>query len=199
MRLSPFRPAVHRGFRLESGRIYLRSLKQGDWREWAKLRDDSRDFLVPWEPTWPYDALTRSAFRRRVRAYDREWQQGSGYSFLVLRHEDEALLGGVTLSNLRRGVAQTASLGYWIGGRYARQGFMTEALSGVLDFSFGDLGLHRVEAACLPTNVASRGLLVRMGFREEGYARKFLRINGQWQDHVLFAILREEWRKKSKI
>ena len=106
------------------------------------------------------------------------------------------LLGGVTLSNLRRGVAQTASLGYWIGGRYARQGFMTEALSGVLEFSFGELGLHRVEAACLPTNIASRGLLLRMGFREEGYARKFLRINGQWQDHVLFAILREEWRKK---
>lgn len=198
MRLSPFRPAAHRGFQLDSGRVRLRSLRQSDWQEWAALREESRDFLVPWEPTWPFDALTRSAFRRRVRAYDREWQQAIGYSFLVARCQDEVLLGGVTLSNLRRGVAQTASLGYWIGERYAQQGYMTEALAGMLEFSFEDLGLHRLEAACLPSNVASKALLARKGFREEGYARQYLRINGQWQDHVLFAILREEWLQLSR-
>jgi ribosomal-protein-alanine N-acetyltransferase len=195
MRLSPFRPAAHRGFEIDAGRVQLRPLKQGDWQEWADLRETSRDFLVPWEPTWPFEALTRSAFRRRVRAYDREWQQGTGYSFLVVRREDGALLGGVTLSNLRRGVSQTANLGYWIGERHARQGYMAEALGGMLDFAFDDLGLHRVEAACLPSNVASKALLARHGFREEGYARQYLRINGQWQDHVLFAMLREEWLK----
>ncbi len=193
MRLSPFRPSAHRGFQLDSGRVRLRPLKQSDWQQWAALREESRDFLVPWEPTWPFDALTRSAFRRRVRAYDREWQQATGYSFLITRCHDDVLLGGATLSNLRRGVAQTASLGYWIGECYAQQGYMTEALAGMLEFAFEDLGLHRVEAACLPSNMASKALLARKGFREEGYARQYLRINGQWQDHVLFAILREEW------
>jgi len=193
VRLSPLRPVLHRGLRIESGRVFLRPLRQGDWRDWAALRETSREFLVPWEPTWPHDALSRSAFRRRVRAYDREWQQGTGYSLMVVRREDDALLGGVTLSNLRRGVAQCGSLGYWIGACYARQGYMTEGLGGMLTFCFENLALHRVEAACLPSNEASKGLLARMAFHEEGYARKYLRINGKWQDHILFALLREEW------
>ncbi len=198
MRLTAFRPASHRGFRLNSGRVYLRPPQQGDWRAWSELREESREFLAAWEPTWPHDALTRSAFRRRVRAYDREWQQGSGYSFLVLLRQDDSVLGGITLTNLRRGVAQSISLGYWIGSRHARQGYMTEALQAALEFCFGDLGLHRVEAACLSNNQASTRLLTRSGFREEGYARQFLRINGRWQDHMLFAILRDDWRKASK-
>lgn len=198
MRLTSLRPSGHRGFRLNSGRVYLRAPQQGDWRLWSELREESRDFLIPWEPSWPHDALTRGAFRRRVRAYDREWQQGTGYSFLVMRREDDDLLGGVTLTNLRRGVAQCISLGYWVGGRHARQGYMSEALQAALEFSFEDLGLHRVEAACLPNNAASKGLLIKSGFREEGYARQFLRINGRWQDHVLFAILREDWTKRAK-
>jgi ribosomal-protein-alanine N-acetyltransferase len=185
---------LHRGFLIESGRVYLRPLRQGDWRDWAALREGSRDFLVPWEPTWSHDALGRGAFRRRVRAYDREWQKGTGYSLMLVRRDDEALLGGITLTNLRRGVAQCASLGYWIGARYARQGYMTEGIGGVLTFCFEDLGLHRVEAACLPTNVASKA---RRGFREEGYAREYLRINGKWQDHLLFAMLRDEWAKRA--
>ena len=198
MRLTALRPASHRGFRLNSGRIYLRPPQQGDWRAWSELREESREFLTAWEPTWPHDALTRTAFRRRVRAYDREWQQGTGYSFLVLLRQDDGVLGGITLTNLRRGVAQSISLGYWIGGRHARQGYMTEALLAALEFCFEDLGLHRVEAACLPNNQASKGLLIKSGFCEEGYARQFLRINGRWQDHVLFAILRDDWRKASR-
>jgi ribosomal-protein-alanine N-acetyltransferase len=183
----------HKGLRVESGRVFLRPLRQTDWREWAALREDSREFLVPWEPAWPHDALSRTAFRRRVRAYDREWQQGTGYSLMVVRRDDDILLGGLTLSNLRRGVAQCGSLGYWIGARYARQGYMTEGLAGMLTFCFEDLGLHRLEAACLPSNAASKRLLACMAFHEEGYARKYLRINGKWQDHVLFALLREDW------
>ena len=199
MRLTALRLAGHRSFRLNGGRVYLRPPQQGDWRDWSELREESREFLTAWEPTWPHDALTRSAFRRRVRAYDREWQQSTGYSFLVLRRQDDTVLGGITLTNLRRGVAQSISLGYWIGSRHARQGYMTEGLRAALEFCFDDLGLHRVEAACLPNNQASKGLLIRSGFREEGYARQFLRINGRWQDHVLFAILRDDWRKASKI
>ena len=193
MRLSSLGPALHRGFRIESGRIFLRPLRQSDWRDWAALREASREFLVPWEPTWSHDALGRGAFRRRMRAYDREWQQGTGYSLMLFRRDDEALLGGMTLTNLRRGVAQCASLGYWIGAPHARQGYMTEGIAGMLAFCFDDLGLHRIEAACLPSNAASKALLTRAGFREEGHARQYLRINGTWQDHLLFAILRDEW------
>ena len=91
-------------------------------------------------------------------------------------------------------MAETASLGYWVGEPYARRGYMTAALPLVLDFSFERLRLHRVEAACLPTNVPSRALLLRIGFTEEGYARRYLLIDGKWQDHLLFAILREDWR-----
>ena len=103
-------------------------------------------------------------------------------------------MGGVTLSNVRRGVAQAASVGYWIGERFARQGYMTEAVLAVVEFAFEELGLHRVEAACLPENDASRSLLLKVGFRQEGYARQYLRINGKWQDHLLFEMLRDDPR-----
>jgi ribosomal-protein-alanine N-acetyltransferase len=112
----------------------------------------------------------------------------------MFRAEDDALLGGVTLSNVRRGVAQCASLGYWVGECFARQGFMTDGLTAVLDFAFDRLALHRIEAACLPDNEASQALLRKIGFTEEGYSRQYLRINGRWQDHRLFAVLQDDPR-----
>lgn len=190
----PFRSSAMRGPRLKCGRVYLRPGRQNDWRAWATLRAESRDFLVPWEPSWSGDSLSRAAFRRRLRSHEAEWHRGTGYSFLLFRRDDDALLGGVTLSNVRRGVAQTASLGYWVGERYARQGYMTEALSAVLDFAFERLALHRIEAACLPANQASQALLRKIGFQEEGFSRQYLRINGRWQDHRLFAVLQSDSR-----
>jgi len=176
--------------------VYLRPPRYSDWRSWAALREQSRSFLVPWEPTWPADALSRAAFRRRQRLIALEWHEDSGYSFLIFRRADHKLLGGVTLSNVRRGIAQTASLGYWIGGPFAHQGYMTAALQCLLPFAFDRLGLHRIEAACLPHNEASRRLLEKIGFKQEGLARGYLRINGTWQDHVLYALLRDDpWRK----
>ena len=180
--------------RLEGPRVYLCPPRMGDWKAWALLREESREFLVPWEPTWPHDALTRQAFRRRLKAYNHEWRQGTGFSFLVYRLNDSGLMGGVTLSNVRRGVAQAASMGYWIGERFARQGYMTEAVLAVVEFAFEELGLHRIEAACLPHNDPSRSLLLKVGFRQEGYARQYLRINGKWQDHLLFELLRDDPR-----
>ncbi len=188
-----FRGGQDRGLRLRRGRVYLRYPVQRDWRAWSELRADSQAFLAPWEPTWAHDALSRGAFRRRLKAYRSEMRQGVTYSFLIFRAADDALLGGITLSNLRRGVAQAATLGYWIGAAHARQGYVTEALGAVLEYAFQHLGLHRVEAACLLGNEASRRLLLRCGFQDEGYAREYLRINGSWQDHQLFAILRGEF------
>jgi ribosomal-protein-alanine N-acetyltransferase len=181
--------------RLAGDTVVLRPPERGDWQDWANLRSESRAFLTPWEPSWPLDALTRSAFRRRVARYAVDWRTDQGYSFFIFRLVGGQLVGGIGLSNIRRGVAETGSLGYWIGERYARRGHMMAALALVLDFAFERLRLHRVEAACLPDNEPSRGLLAKTGFREEGYARKYLCIDGKWQDHVLFAMLREEWRR----
>jgi ribosomal-protein-alanine N-acetyltransferase len=179
-------------FRLVGERVYLRAPDRFDYEAWAGLRARSRGFLTPWEPIWPADALSRASFRARVVRYAEDWRTDQAYNFFVFSHED-VLLGGIGLSNVRRGVAETASLGYWIGEPHARQGYMSAALPLVLDFAFGRLHLHRVEAACLPSNVPSRALLARIGFRQEGLARQYLCIQGQWQDHVLFAILRGDW------
>lgn len=187
---------IPHGARLLGPRVSLQPPRYSDWRAWADLRARSRAFLVPWEPAWAPDALSRAAYRRRLRHIALEWRDDIGYSFLIFRREDDVLLGGVTLSNIRRGVAQTASLGYWIGQPYARQGFMSEALRCLLPFAFDRLALHRIEAACLPHNQASRGLLTKIGFREEGYARQYLKIDGIWQDHVLYALLSDDPRPK---
>jgi ribosomal-protein-alanine N-acetyltransferase len=177
---------------LRGPRVYLRPPGRVDYRAWIQLRADSRDFLTPWEPAWPDDALTRACYRRRLRRAAIDWHEDSGYAFHILHRRDDLLLGGIGLNNVRRGVAQSASVGYWIGADHARQGYMTEALKATLEFAFDHLGLHRIEAACLPSNAASRRLLAKLGFREEGLARRFLRINNAWEDHVLFGILRED-------
>lgn len=192
MRLPPFRDGFLRHLRLDGERIFLRPMRAKDWRSWSRLRLSSRDFLVPWEPTWPADALTRHAYRRRVRAQIAESRQGLGYTLHIFRHQDHALLGAITLGQIRRGVALTATLGYWIGEPYARQGYMGEAMEMIMRFAFRELGLHRLEAACLPSNEASQALLKRLGFREEGVARGYLRIAGEWRDHLLFARLSED-------
>lgn len=180
--------------RLDGAHCYVRPPLPRDWRDWADLRADSRAFLTPWEPTWPADALTRTSFTRRLRRQAQEWRDDEGYSFLAFDRQSDVLVGGLGLSNVRRGVAQTATLGYWVGQPHTRRGYISAATRLVLDFAFGQLGLHRVEAACLPTNEASRGLLEKVGFTHEGYARGYLRIDGTWRDHVLYAMLREEWR-----
>ena len=179
--------------RLEGERVFVRPPVERDWPDYAELRAASRRFLEPWEPTWPSDALMRDAFVRRLRRYANDWRDDLAYNFLLFHKDGEELLGGISLSNVRRGVAQAGSLGYWIGEPYARRGHMTEGLRVLLDFAFHQLGLHRVEAACLPANEASQRLLMRCGFRQEGYAHKFLKIRGEWQDHLLFALLAEQF------
>jgi [ribosomal protein S5]-alanine N-acetyltransferase len=171
--------------------VTLRTPQMTDYAEWAALRETSRDFLVPWEPTWPADDLTRSAFRRRIRRYAEDLRMDQGYAFLILRSSDNVLVGGLTLANIRRGVAQAASLGYWMGLPFVRKGYMTAAVHTVIPFAFGTLRLHRLEAACIPTNVGSIRLLESTGFVREGYAREYLCINGTWQDHLLYARMKD--------
>ncbi|MBI1868696.1 MAG: GNAT family N-acetyltransferase [Methylocystis sp.] len=169
--------------------VYLRGADMRDFPAWVDLRERSRAFLTPWEPTWPLDDLTRASFRYRVRRHAEEMSRDEAYSFLVFREGDDALLGGLTLGHVRRGVSQSATLGYWMGEPFAGKGYMSRAVRGALEYAFATQRLHRIEAACLPTNVASLRLLERNGFKREGYARAYLNINGQWRDHLLFALL----------
>jgi ribosomal-protein-alanine N-acetyltransferase len=177
---------------LDGDGVTLRLPQMHDFEEWAELRAASRDFLVPWEPTWPADDLTRGAFRRRLKRYAEDWRADQSYAFFVFRKQDNVLVGGLTLASIRRGVAQSGSIGYWMGAPFVRCGHMTAAVKTVLPFAFGTLRLHRVEAACIPTNVPSIRLLERCGFAREGYARQYLCINGIWQDHLLFARLKDD-------
>jgi [ribosomal protein S5]-alanine N-acetyltransferase len=172
--------------------VYLRYPRIADFPLWARLRSESRQFLTPWEPVWADDELTKGAFRRRIKRYNKETRQDAAYVFFVLRKDDDALMGGCTLSNVRRGVTQCCTLGYWIGERFARHGHMTDAVKALVPFVFRTLGLHRIEAACLTQNEASRNLLSRCGFHQEGVARRYLLINGVWADHLLFALLEDE-------
>ena len=170
--------------------VILRAPQNSDFAEWAALREASREFLTPWEPTWPADDLTRASFRRRIKRYFEDQRSDLAYPFFIFRKSDNGLIGGLTLSNIRRGCAQAGCLGYWMGAAHARQGHMTAAVAAVLPFAFGALRLHRVEAACIPANIASIRLLDKTGFRREGFARLYLCIDGLWQDHLLFARLR---------
>jgi len=227
----------------------LRSGYPTDWEEWHKVRSVSRDFLVPWESTWPADALTYDYFCGTLRRHWREWREGKGYTFFILRKgievsettafgiqhsafkniiqpegqtldhpsleggskaqsafgeglkqspenpqplTSDVLIGGIALNDVRRGMAQKGTLGYWIGEPYARQGYMSEAVGLVCSFAFETLKLHRLEAGCLPRNEASRRLLARLGFMQEGFARAYLRINGKWEDHILWGMVKRE-------
>ncbi|WP_237154566.1 GNAT family N-acetyltransferase [Oryzibacter oryziterrae] len=176
---------------LTGQRIYLRLPVAADYPAWADERTDSAAFLQPWEPTWPADDLTRAAFKRRVKRCLRELRERKGHAFFLFRRDDDALLGGITLSNVRYGVSQCASMGYWMARRHAGQGYMSEAVRLVLGYAYDDLQLHRVEAASRPENTRSIHLLEKAGFVREGYARSYLLIDGKWQDHVLFARLKD--------
>ena len=174
--------------------VLLRAPQMADHAEWSALRAASRDFLTPWEPTWPADDLTRAAFRRRIRRYAEDQRSDLAYPFFIFRKSDSVLVGGLTLANIRRGVAQAGSLGYWVGAPYIRRGYMTAAVRALIPVAFDLLRLHRLEAACIPTNLASIRLLEKTGFRREGYARSYLCINGIWQDHLLYAKLQSDPR-----
>lgn len=187
-------PLMDAGPLLKGPRVWLRPPQMGDYAEWSHLRGISQKFLRPWEPEWCDDELSRAAYRRRMRHYQRDMRDGAGYAFFLFRNDDNKLVGGVTLSNARRGVSHSISVGYWTGEPYAGQGYMSAAVRLLTPFVFDSLGFHRLEAACLPSNMASRNLLENCGFQYEGVARKYLKINGMWQDHLLYAVIEDDLR-----
>lgn len=173
---------------LTGKRIVLRRPQPGDHAAWSTLRQKSRDFLVPWEPSWAPDEFDRSVWRLRMRRYDEDYRAGTAIAFFIFELQGR-LVGGITLGGIRYGVSQSAHIGYWIGEKYAGRGFMPEAIDLVTAYSFQKLGLHRIEAACIPDNHRSIRVLEKAGFSREGLLRSYLRINGAWRDHLLYALL----------
>ena len=180
---------------LGSAGLVLRRPALAHYEAWAGLRQLSRDHLTPYEPEWISDEFCRSSFRRRIRRYQSEMRDGLSHAFFIFRASDDALVGSITLSNIRRGVTQSGMVGYWIGAPYTRRGYATAALRALCGFGLKELGLHRLEAASMPANVGSVAVLGNAGFVREGLARRYLKINGTWEDHVLFALLAEDWAR----
>ncbi len=191
--------ARRRQIRLVTERLVLRPPRHSDFRPWADLRQGSREFLKPWEPIWSHEHLTRKSFSDRVYQAQRSITDGDAVPLLLIRRHDDVLLGAVTLDNIRRGAAQSGTLGYWIGDPFARRGFMHEAIDAVVHYAFAMLDISRIEAACLPENVASRRVLEKSGFKYEGVAQSYLQINGRWRNHVLYANLRPDRRGRTQV
>lgn len=187
-----------RSIRLESERILLRLPTHSDYAAWSALRDESREFLTPWEPVWAADHLTRKSFTNRVYWAQRSSRQDNALPFFI-QHRDGHLLGAITLNHIRRGPAQMGVIGYWIGQPHARNGYMREAINVLVHHAFTALDLSRIEAACLPENAASRGVLEKCGFKYEGVAQSYLQINGRWRNHVLYANLRSDRRGRTEV
>tara|TARA_R110002020_G_scaffold110627_6_gene255510 strand:+ start:4969 stop:5592 length:624 start_codon:yes stop_codon:yes gene_type:complete len=188
-----FRSRALEEFRLEGERTYLRHPVVGDHAEWAKLRAASREFLEPWEPRWPEDDLTRPAFRYRIRRYEADREAGVALPLFVCHKSTGRLVGGVTLGAIRRGAAECCALGYWMGEQHAGKGLMADALKALIPHVFDRMRLHRIEAACIPDNQRSQRLLEKVGFQREGYLRGYLKINGAWRDHLLYALVADDW------
>ena len=185
--------------RIDTERLVLRLPLHSDYRAWAALRGESASFLQHWEPTWAEDHLARKAFTNRVFWAERSYKSDAALALFLIRREDQALLGALTLDNIRRGPSQAGTIGYWIGARYARQGYMKEAIAGMVHHAFSRMDLSRIEAACLPENVASRGALEKAGFKYEGVAQSYLQINGRWRNHVLYSALRHDRRGPTTV
>lgn len=183
---------------LSSHRLLLRMPQASDYRAWQKLRAESRDFLQPWEPKWRPDELSGSAFRARLNRYEEEYEAGQAIALFLFGQEEEELLGGITIGLIRRGVAQSCMIGYWMGERHAGKGYMSHALELVIPYIFGPLELHRIEAACIADNRRSIHLLEKAGFQNEGILRGYLKIDGQWRDHLMFSLLATDMNRIQK-
>ena len=186
-----------RKLRIETERMTLRPPTHSDFRAWTTVRAGSAEHLTPWEPSWAQDHLTRKAFTNRVYWAQRSVASGTAVPLFLFRRTDDVLLGAITLDNIRRGPSQAGTLGYWTGASHARQGYMREAILALVHYTFTRLDLSRIEAACLPENTASRGLLENCGFKYEGVAQSYLQIDGRWRTHVLYAALRMDRRGKT--
>lgn len=182
---------------IRTDRLDLRLPQLSDYKNWSQLRLESKKFLTPWEPVWSHDHLLRRPFINRVNWARRSMQNGTAIPLFIVNRVDGALLGAITLDNIRRGPNQTATMGYWIGLPYVRKGFMSESITALVHYAFNTVDISRIESACLPENTPSRKVLEKCGFKYEGVAQAYIQIDGRWRTHVLYASLRHDRRGKT--
>lgn len=187
----------HDGPRLVGARVLLRTLRVQDFAAWREVRMASRDWLEPWEPRpdsgAPDPVVHADAFRTRCAAWDRQREFDSAYGFGLFLRDGDQFMGEVSLGSVQRGPFQSASVGYWIDQRRAGMGYIPEGVALILRHGFETLGLHRIEAAIVPRNAASRRVAEKLGLREEGTSVGYLQIAGVYEDHVRYAMTEPEW------
>jgi ribosomal-protein-alanine N-acetyltransferase len=183
--------------RLSHGLVEVRPLRSRDARSWSEVRIRNEAWLRPWEgrpasstPASWADRHSPAVFSALLRSSRREARAGRALPFAVVL--DGRLAGQITVSSIVRGAFDGGHVGYWVDERVAGRGVLPTALALVLDHCFGPVGLHRVEADVRPENTASRRVVDKLGFREEGLHRRYLFIDEQWRDHVSYALLRED-------
>lgn len=194
-----FRDKVPLSTQLVGPRLVLRPPKPSDIPELRTLVRENAEHLRPWSPASPrgQNPPTITELSRSIARYRQEWKDDLAYVFvIVLREAAARIVGRIALSSVMRGPFQNAHLGYWTAAAFQGLGFATEASGLVIDFGFGQLDLHRLEAAVMPHNAASRRILAKQAFREEGLAKRYLSIAGKWEDHILFGLTREEWEER---
>lgn len=183
----------HRGWpaHLSDGELTLRPLRGSDQGAWRSARQRNAAWLVPWDATVPPGGEARpTTFRSLVRRLNASARAGSTYPFAL--EVSGRFAGQVTVSNIVRGSAQFASVGYWLDREYAGRGLMPRAVAMVIDHCFFTAGLHRIEVAIRPENSNSLRVVEKLGLREVGFATRYLHIDGAWRDHRIYAITVEE-------
>jgi ribosomal-protein-alanine N-acetyltransferase len=176
-------------------RILLRQLQPADFEQWREVRRRNVDWLTKWEPSRPPGAPDvvedRSAFSLRCHAREREWQLSTGFGFGVF--VGGRFVGEINLNSVQRGPFQNAYVGYWIDEAHAGNGYVPEAVVVLAKFAFEDQALHRLQISIVPRNARSRRVVEKLGLRDEGIAKRYLEINGVWEDHVRYALTADEW------
>ncbi len=172
-------------------KVVLKKPEKENWKEWAELRQRSRNFLQPWEPEWPSNFLTKESFGNFIDMINNSLKKKIGYNFFIFKKQTNDLMGGISLTNFKAEAYKSITMGYWMGEEYAGKGYMKDSLKLICNYCFNDLELNRIEAACLPKNLISKRVLLSVGFRKEGYAKKYLSINGKLEDHLLLAKTKE--------
>lgn len=195
LRRKPFPDPVTAPVTLTGRRVLLRPLAGHDFDQWREVRRRCNDWLTRWEPRripgQPDTVEDRQAFAARCSVRMREIQLGTGYGFGIFVQGE--LAGEINLNSIHRGAHQNAYVGYWIDERLAGQGYVPESVVAMLRFAFEQLLLHRVQISIIPRNTPSRRVVEKLGIRDEGVAVRYLEINGEWEDHIRYAVTREEW------
>lgn len=180
--------------RLITDRLVVRLVYERDAWRLADYYSENRQFLKPWEPYRDESYYSHSGWQARLAMIEEMHQQQSAFYFALMDEDEKEILGVANYSNLVRGAFNACYLGYSLGDKWQGQGLMFEALTSTNRYMLRVQSLHRIMANYMPHNPRSGNLLARLGFEKEGYAKDYLLIDGQWQDHVLTALTNNNWQ-----